>query len=734
MRTPCIASSFILTLIAAIGFASSAEAKTILTDVPRASWARYGINPWKLDTDNDGIKDSEEIAAKQCPTNADPTSLTDKNCKRGTFNLKTETYTAPAGANFLKAREIKKFRSCTELTAAFKTAQLEGQRDYYMPEAFGISQTILTSAAREAVNISAPAAAGLPAAPPIFSTTNIQVQGVDEGDIVKTDGKTIYYLKGGSAIYITSADPNKTEPLGVIPISTIMQAQEMYLADNKLVVVGRAHYGLVQSETYTLKNALGLVASSPVFMGSNRTIAAIFDVSNPERTSVPRVVEITGNLRTSRLTNGYLYLILNQSIPYYLSPSAATDALPQMRNFNNIASITTVADSQSAPGFKPLANCTNVEYLYPNRGTGYVEIVAIPVNDAKAAIGSKVIWGVGSADEIYVSPTNLYIASPNYQYRFWRGTVERSELYKFSLNKNTIKFVAAQTVPGHVLNQFSMDEQSGLLRLVTTERERTRTGDFVNHLFVLNDDLSNLGSVDRFAPTERIYSARFMGDRAYVVTFRTVDPFIVFDLKDPRSPQYIGELKIPGFSTYLHPYDATHIIGIGRNTGADENGTVWTEGIKLGLFDVTNPNIPTQMFSTTIGDRGTDSIALDDHHAFLFSREKNLLAFPVRIHTFTDEQKNSTTTRPWEYGSQTFQGLLAYRLDLMNGFREIGRVTHHSTTTPDEVCIYSAALFGCGSDEVRRSFYINDNLYVFSDKQMTVHSLGNLLKLSEVKY
>jgi hypothetical protein len=200
---------------------------------------------------------------------------------------------------------------------------------------------------------------------------------------------------------------------------------------------------------------------------------------------------------------------------------------------------------------------------------------------------------------------------------------------------------------------------------------------------------------------------------------------------DPRSPQLIGELQIPGYSNYLQPYDDTHIIGIGKNTASSEkdSGFVWYQGMKLGLFDVTNPNQPIQLFKTDLGDRGTDSPALTDHHALLFSKDKNLLAFPVNIFTLSDEQRKSTSTAAFAYGQNTFQGLIAYNLDLVNGFKELGRITHMATSTTVQPYYY-----GYGADAVKRSLYIGDKFYVASDKQLTIHKLFNLAELGLVKF
>lgn len=707
-----------------VGF-SSVSAKTILSDLPQADWTKYGINPWSLDTDNDGFSDAEEIAQKYCPTSAGSIAIADKNCKRGRFNLRTGLYTPPLGANFYQPRALKNFRSCSELT---KTLQAAQPPVYYYrgggltPDSFGISQ---------------PVAAGFNAGAPLtavkdFSRTNIQVEGVDEGDIVKTNGKHIFYLANNHLI-VTSADPAVAEVVADIPLASVLQAKELYLTGSKLIMIGHT---FAKIGPFMEGAAQSKMSSIYPRYQETRQVATILDVSNPANPTIERSVELTGDVVATRLTNGYVYLVLRSSLPYFYGENAkitAATALPQVRDITNEKMIVDVMGARAAQPFVPLAGCTQVQYLSPTPGKEFVLVVAIPTTNPKAPLGKKVMWGLSSNDTVYVSPSNIYITSQNYGTGsiWFRRPSERSDIYKFAINKNAISFVASQTIPGTVLNQFSMDEYSGFFRVVTTENANSGRSGFVNHLFILNDQLQTVSSIKNFAPTEKIYSARFMGNRAYVVTFRAIDPFIVFDLSNARSPQYIGELKIPGYSTYLHPYDDNHVIGFGQNTGSDAEhpGFVWTEGLKIGLFDVTNPNIPTLLFSKNIGDRGSISTALYDHHAFLFSREKNLLAIPAVVVTLSDEQKQSTSTQRWEEGRLSFAGLLAYSIDLRSGFTEIGRVTHQETaiSSPEYNTNFESTM-------VKRSLYIGDNMYVVSDGQMTIHNLWNFSQLRKIKF
>ncbi len=484
MYTSVVLASLCASLV--VGF-SPVSAKIILSDVPRADWTKYGINPWSLDTDNDGFSDTEEIAQKYCPTSADPIAITDKNCKRGRSNLRTGLYTPPLGANFYQPRAVKNFRSCTELT---KTLQAAQPPIYYYrgggltPDSFGISQ---------------PTAAGLSttAAPSAmaedFSRTNIQVEGVDEGDVVKTNGKQIFYLADNHLI-VASANPAVTEVLADIPLASVLQARELYLTGSKLIVIGHtfATIGpLIEGTTPSKMSAI-----YPRYQ-ETRQVATILDVSNPSNPTIERSVEMTGDVVATRLTNGYVYLVLRSSLPYSYNSDVkitAATALPQVRDITNEKMIVELMGAHAEQPLVPLAGCAEVQYLSPTPGKEFVSVVAIPAANPKAPLGKKVMWGLSSNDTVYVSPSNIYITSQNYGTGsvWFRRPSERSDIYKFAINKNTISFVSSQTIPGTVLNQFSMDEYAGFFRVVTTENANMGRSGFVNHLFIQNDQLQTV--------------------------------------------------------------------------------------------------------------------------------------------------------------------------------------------------------------------------------------------------
>jgi len=286
-------------------------------------------------------------------------------------------------------------------------------------------------------------------------------------------------------------------------------------------------------------------------------------------------------------------------------------------------------------------------------------------------------------------------------------------IHKIGINNGAITYLAKGEVPGYLKNQFAMDEYGGNLRVATTSDVWTTRGQYeYNNVFVLNGEMKTIGSLTHIAEQEKIYSTRFVGDRLYMVTFKRIDPFFVIDLSSPENPKILGKLKIPGYSDYLHPYDSTHIIGIGKETGTNDWGGVSTKGLKLAFFDVSDVEHPKQIDTVEIGDAGTDSAALSDHRAFLFDKTKNLLVIPVRVVKILDmpEKYGSDQQRIW-YGAYVFG------VTPETGFVLRGTVEHG---TSGGYSWYSSPY------DVKRSLYIGDTLYTLSQKQIMANSLSQI--------
>lgn len=514
-----------------------------------------------------------------------------------------------------------------------------------------------------------------------FSKTNTQVNGVDEADIVKTDGKYIYYLTNSKLVIVDVQNPSKMVSVSDISFEGAnFYPHEIYLKEDKVIIIG-----VKEEETvYEIQQKI-LIDDDYIYpyRGKVFTSARVYDVKDKANPALERTVEIDGSYISSRMIDGDLYMISNKYLSSYICKKKKISELDEEK-FKPQYLDTVAGEDVKSIDF----DC--IYYIPEFEESSYLNIAAFNVNNKKEA---HVESYLGAGSEIYASTNNLYIAKIKYDYnRIRKESKVTTEIYKFILKNATCTFTKTGTVPGSVLNQFSMDEDNGFFRIATTDNS-VSSQESTNNLYVLDENLDIVSKVEGLAPGERIYSVRFMGKRAYMVTFVETDPLFVIDLSDPRNPTVLGELKIPGYSKYLHPYDETHLIGIGEDTKIINEGygeRVVTDGMKIALFDVTDPNNPKEMFSEKIGEKGTSSELLYNHKALLFSKEKNIIAFPISI-----------TKENYEV---TFQGAIVYGLSLDKGFELKAEI---SNVANDYDRYFS-------KNNVERIIYIKDTLYTLS--------------------
>jgi uncharacterized secreted protein with C-terminal beta-propeller domain len=308
--------------------------------------------------------------------------------------------------------------------------------------------------------------------------------------------------------------------------------------------------------------------------------------------------------------------------------------------------------------------------------------------------------------------------------------MHRTIIHKISVNDGKIEYQCNGSVPGRVLNQFSMDEYGGFFRVATQiDSWMSWNSKSSTNVYILDGQLNRVSAVEDIAPGENMHSARFMGGRAYLVTFKKIDPFFALDLSDPYNPKILGELKIPGYSDYLHPFDENHIIGIGKDTD-DRGSFAWYQGLKIAIFNVTDPEHPTELAKVIIGDRGTDSPVLYDHKAFLFDREKELLVIPVSLYEISEEIKQQNDGKTGStYGEFKFQGAYVYKLNL-DGFEYKGRITHRG----DDENLNGGErwYWGSSSSDITRSLYIDNVLYTISKNMVKMNSLEDLSEINSI--
>ncbi len=614
-----------------------------------------------------------------------------------------------------QTKEIPKFSSCTEIKNTFEAAQNNYGRSYGIMDMIGAPMMSESGTAKSDSSSSAT---------PRYSETNIQVEGVDEADIVKTDGKYIYVISNKNLI-IAEAFPAETAQI-LSKTDLEFNPTEIFIHKDVVLVFGQSY------REYEKQNAEKSIAPGEYYpyYGSNLAVIKMIDISSKENPEIKRTVEFEGSYLNSRKINENVYFVIN-SYPNYRVLEDGGDGIVPL-----------YSDSDKGDEFKEISRCTDIGYLPPINPESFVTLASISMNNFNSEIEKETV--VGSAQNLYASQENLYIAQTQYNYTDYipivsevvdvvksviSNNTEQTSVHKFSLQNGKIGYLGVMQAPGRILNQFSMDEFEGNFRIATTAGNASRMGgNTSNNIYIFGEDLEIKGKLEDLAPGEQIYSARFMGKKGYLVTFKKIDPLFVIDLSNAENPKVLGKLKIPGYSDYLHPIDETHLIGIGKDTiEAKEGDFAWYQGIKIAVFDVSDVEHPKEMYKEIIGDRGTESYALQDHKAFLFDKEKNLLVIPVQLAEISDEQREAYERGDrWGpmYGDFTFQGAYVYNLSLENGFQLQGRITH--LDEDDDSLEKSGYYYSGGGTEVKRSLFIGDVLYTISNNKILANSLEDL--------
>lgn len=415
----------------------------------------------------------------------------------------------------------------------------------------------------------------------------------------------------------------------------------------------------------------------------------------------------------------------------------------------------------SIDGVVTQMKCGNIKYI-KNQKTTKISIVAT-IDLSNLNTGIDISGYLIPIDNAYISENSMYLVSEEYESSapvsiklqmaklfslkgipgfikyVYEGTYDNSDsgtyttIAKFKFTDTGIEYAASAKELGNTLNQFSMDEYKGNLRITLSD------GTKESKLMVYSSKMEKLGEIKKIAPGEKIYATRFIKDRAYVVTYRTMDPLFVIDLSNPTAPKILGELKIPGYSTYLHPYDDTHIIGIGNQTeeiiyrdafGRVESQSSYITGMKMAIFDVTDVANPIEQFSQKIGDASTYSTILQNHKALLFSKEKQLLAIPINNYS---EKININANTDMDYNvnsidnikaQPTRNGYIVYNINLKDGFKQKGIISHDTTD--------SLGYYWYNTNNTVRGVYIDNILYTISEKFIKSHTLDTLKQKSNV--
>ncbi len=544
-----------------------------------------------------------------------------------------------------------------------------------------------------------------------FSTTNVQVQGVDELDTVKTDGTYIYTITNNTLV-IVKATP--ADARVVAKISTDGSLSGVFVYGDSLVLIGGPNVLGPYPAPYSIAST---DVKSPYYWYSPATSLWVYDISNIASPALTFSLKENGTYVGSRLIDNSVYLITTQ--------------------YANLLNETVTLPARVVNGLLETTRATEVFHSdVLDNGYSFTTVSRIALSHAPTENSESFL--VSSSGSLYVSMENIYLTST-----FWTCNTE-TVIHRVNISNGAISYEATGTVHGQVMNQFSMDEYQGFFRLATTTwpylafravpalaggvgvaapgpqpvTDSAPVGPITN-VYVLNMDLDNVGSVEGISPGETFYAARFFGDRAYLVTFQRVDPLFVIDLKNPYRPQVIGQLEITGVSDYLQPYDENHLIGFGKSSVnvTWENAALF-QGLKFSLFDVTDPAHPIDTSDFLVGDRGSDSPALTDSHAILFAHDLNLLVVPIEI-----AQISGTPANQWVSGTQVWQGAYVFTIS-PSGIVFRGGITHLSS---GELPTYT------NTDHfVTRSLYIGNVLYTISPAMVKMNSLKDLSEIGSV--
>ena len=434
-----------------------------------------------------------------------------------------------------------------------------------------------------------------------YSDTNVREDGVGEGDIVKTDGKNLYTMYN-NRIEIVNIEKQNMEQAATIRLEKNQDIREIYIKDDQLVIVYTESYYGEETDSYSYRVV---------------TTAEIYDVSNPDKPMSKGKVTQSGNYNTMRVSGDYVYLLSDFDASIVNGRDAIGEYVPSVQG-------KLVEDS----------NICMPQYV---RGDTYTVVSSFSLKNPEEKVDSKAIFGCSGL--VYVSKNNIYVCESYYNSD--NSDVTQTCIRKISYKDGILKAVGQTKIDGTLNDSFSLDEYEGNLRLVTTVSSNGDSGimplvlfgdsadseiakqEDTNYLYILDEKLNELSKIEDIAKDEQVYSARFIGKTGYVVTYKQTDPLFSIDLSDPKNPQIIGELKIPGFSEYLHPYGDGLLLGIGMDV--DDTGTT-TNGVKLSMFDISNPEDVAEVQKYVMEDCYSTNVTYE-YKAAMIDVEKNLIGF-----------------------------------------------------------------------------------------------------------
>jgi uncharacterized secreted protein with C-terminal beta-propeller domain len=630
-----------------------------------------------------------------------------------------------------------------------------GARSYLLDDMALVPQGGMSAYNNFATNLSTAASANA-----AISSTNVQVDGVDEADLVETDGNYLYILSGQDLVIVQTGVGDELRIASRVHLD--QKPVGMYLSGNRLAIVSTS---AGTDFPYQSEIGLGIVAFGygPAQLYQPTTTVEVLDVTDRSAPTFVQKSQMDGQLVSSRVVDGELRLVLSNSInlpmpiakpiegqdplepnagfppirfPVLMNPVLFVDgiATDYWQPYDANSSVYETQDEYLArvkdeifksamPKLKTLGadgsvleerDLTDAEDVYRpdslfDRSLTTIATFNLSSNSSGPAATTSIVSG--SSPQIYATDDSIYLfssASNEGNYNGIYSSTNATNIQKFAFNPqaHAIRLAAVGRVDGQFSNQFSADETGGYLRVVTS----SGWGADGQNLFVLKQvggQLNVVGSLTGIAAGEQLHAVRFMGDRAFVVTFRRVDPLFAVDLSDPTHPRLAGELTIPGVSGYLQPLDANHLLGVGR--AMDSSGQMFGD-LELSIFDITNLADPQLSFRYSFdGGWSTTTPILDDswipytgdHHAADYFPDAQIFAMPI-FSTQGGVLDNVASTPVFEPGQG---GLEVFRVDATAGFTPLAFIEHDMA--------------------IERAVEIGDHLFAISSGTVTVHAMAD---------
>jgi uncharacterized secreted protein with C-terminal beta-propeller domain len=568
-------------------------------------------------------------------------------------------------------------RAPSRLRSFASCAQLVGYAQRHLAQTHGVPEQVMPGVVEPTIPVARP---GIPPAPeatgdkqassPSYSTTNVQEEGVDEPDVVKTDGATIFTVVGRTLYAVATSGPGAPRIAGALDLGR--DGGDLMLHGHRLIVIqGQGAGGPIALR----------IAPAPA---QGQTVITEVDVSDPARLKVARTLTLDGQYVNARQNGGTVRVVLSSTPRAYALPAArdrASGWVPRSRFASRISGRHRV---------RAIVPCGTVRRPPSFSGLGMLSILTVDLDKGLWAVDSDGV--MTDAQTVYGSPSRLYVATQR-----WidpdtaAGALPQTStlIHRFDVtDPDRTSYEASGVVDGYLLNQYSLSEYKGDLRVASTSRPTWWQGgqtvpsqSFVTVLRRAGATLAPVGRVAGLGQGQRIYSVRFIGDVGYVVTFRQVDPLYTIGLADPTKPKVLGELELLGYSAYLHPISDDLLLGVGQDATPEGR----TKGVQVSLFGVGDPAHPKLLAQHALGASSSSQVEYDSH-AFLYWAPSKLVVLPVQV-------------------SDGFAGALALRVD-QSGIAEAGRVAHDQASGP-----------------ITRALVIGGGLWTLSDGGVLVSAL-----------